>query len=344
MVDGLPSFGKCEMPSCVAFHIQSRSRCDTSCMDATSLVTAAALLASQGSGDARMFQIETGAQLCKSTTAIEGGQRVLYMEASNQARDVQNETILADALDSSKDYFLKYGRLDLDHATVWQMIREQKMDPSNPYGREIGRPLDVRITRQGNDSKVWVKAAIFKSNSKDNSIVKAADWFWESLQLSPPMAWFPSVAGSLLPGGREQRPDGHRVVKALRWHSIGLSRNPVNPEVGQVSTVPLEVFCKALREGGDISSALSAMSNFGPQSQMPEKPMDRVEGSIQALQSAALITPEQEALIRQAIIDAPPPYKVDDWIIRLIQSGITPAQGMAYLLAVLDGGHQLALS
>jgi hypothetical protein len=158
------------------------------------------------------------------------------------------------------------------------------------------------------------------------------------------MAWYPSVAGSLLPGGREQRPDGHRIVKALRWHSIGLSRNPVNPEVGQVSMVPLEVFCKALREGGDISASLAAMSSFGPQAPLPDIPLSKKGASIQTLQEAALITPAKADLIRQAIIDAPPPYKVEDWIVRLIEAGITPAEGMAYLMAVLDGGHQLALS
>ena len=314
-------------------------------MEPITVTAAAALLASSmGAGEMQMFQIDPGAQLCKSTPAIEGGQRVLYMEASNQARDVQNETILADALDASKDYFLKYGRIDLDHATVWQMVREMKLDPANPYAREIGRPMDVRVSRSGDDSKVWVKCGIFKSSDKNNQFTKAADWFWDSLQVSPPVAWFPSVAGSLLPGGREDRPDGRRVIKAMRWHSIGLTRNPVNPAVGQVSTVPLEVFCKALREGGSISASLSAMAAFSPQGPPADDPLARSKSSIQNLQAAALITPERAAIIRQSIIDAPPPHKVDEWLFSLANAGITPAEGMAYLLAVLDGGHQLSLS
>src|SRR5574340_1296399 len=132
-------------------------------MDTGALKNAAALIASMGltagASEAPVLSLDCGTQFCKATTAIEGGERVLYMEASNEARDVQNERILAEALESSKDYFLKYGRIDLDHATVWQMIRETRLDPSNPYAREIGRPIDVRITRKAGDiPRVWVKA------------------------------------------------------------------------------------------------------------------------------------------------------------------------------------------
>jgi hypothetical protein len=316
-------------------------------METASLFTAAALLASSAMpGDMPMFQIDPGTQLCKSSTAIEGGERVLYMEASNQARDVQNETILVDALAGSKDYFLKYGRIDLDHATVWQMIREQKLDPSNPYAREIGKPLDVRTTRAirtGGEPSILVKAGIFKSGDKGNQFTKASDWFWDSLQVVPPMAWYPSVAGTLLPGGRVDEPDGRRIIKAMRWHSIALTRNPVNTSVDKVSTVPLQEFCKALREGSDISGALSAMAGFGSQSGLPTKPLAKVPGSIQTLQNAAL-TPEKGEIIRQAILDAVPPYRVDEWLQTLMSANISPAEGMAFLIAILDSGHQLSIS
>ena len=314
-------------------------------MEATSLLTAAALLASSAMpANTGMLSIDPGTQLCKSSTAIEGGERVLYMEASNQARDVQNETILVDALEGSKDYFLKYGRIDLDHATVWQMIREQKLDPHNPYAREIGRPLDVRFTRGSDGPKAMVKFGIFKSTTKDNEFTKAADWFWNSLQVTPPVRWYPSVAGSLLPGGRVDQPDGRRVIKAMRWHSVAMTRNPVNPEVGQVSTVPLEVFCKALREGGDLGVSMAALAGgFHSQSGRPDQPMRRDKGSVQDLQNAVL-TPEKGEIIRQAILDAVPPYRIDQWLQTLMAANITPAEGLAFLVAILDDGHALSIS
>ena len=317
-------------------------------MEATSLFTAAALLASSAMpAIPGLLQIDPGSQLCKASTAIEGGERVLYMEASNQARDVQNETILVDALVNSKDYFLKYGRIDLDHATVWQMVREQKLDPSNPYAREIGRPLDVRTTRQirsGGEPSVLLKAGIFKSADKNNEFTKAADWFWNSLQVTPAVKWYPSVAGSLLPGGRVDQPDGRRVIKALRWHSVALTRNPVNPEVGEVSTVPLDVFCKALREGGDLAEHLTNLAGgFHSQGGRPDQPMKRDKGTVQDLQNA-ILTPEKGEIIRQAILDAVPPYRIDQWLQTLMAANITPAEGMAFLLAVLDSGHALSVS
>jgi len=313
-------------------------------MEPISLITAAALLASSAMPGEELYRIDPGTQLCKASTAIEGGERVLCMEASNQARDVQNETILVDALEGSKDYFMRYGRIDLDHATVWQMIREQKLDPANPYAREIGKPLDVRISRNGDNPRVMVKAGIFKSADKNNTFTKAADWFWDSLQVHPPVSWFPSVAGSLLPGGRLEQPDGKRVIKAMRWHSIAMTRNPVNTSVGQVSTVPLEIFCKALRESSDIGTAMKTLAGFNSQSGDPERPLPGVKGSIQDLQNSVLITPSKEDILRQSILGAKPPFRVDEWLASLVTAGITPAEGMAFLIAILDNGHALSLS
>lgn len=308
-------------------------------------MTAAALLASSAMpGEMPRYQFDPGTQLCKASTAIEGGERVLYMEASNQARDVQNETILVDALEGSRDYFLRYGRIDLDHATVWQLIRDKKLEADNPYGAEIGRPIDVRVTRGTDGPKVMVKAGIFSSRDPQNKFTKAADWFWDSLQVKPPVAWYPSVAGSLLPGGRIDHPDGRRVIKALRWHSIAMTRNPVNTSVGQISTVPLEVFCKAMREGGDVASSLGAMAGFNSQSGNPEDPMARSKKSIQQLQNEALLTPEKADVIRRAILEACPPFELTDWLQKLMAENITPAEGMAFLIAVLDSGHQLSIS
>jgi hypothetical protein len=298
-----------------------------------------------------MLTLDCGTQFCKATPAIEGGHRVLYMEASSEARDVQNERILAAALEDSKDYFLKYGRIDLDHATVWQMIRETKLDPSNPYAREIGRPLDVRVTRKPGDvPRVWVKCAIFKSSDPSNQFARAANWFWDTLQVTPPAIWYPSVAGSLLPGGREDGPDGSRTIKKLRWHSIGLSRNPVNTDLSPASTVPLDVFAKAMRPGNDLSAALNALSQFSAPApadadaalrhagiQLP--PVDG--GSIPA---GLVLTEERGAVIRRAILEAQPPYAMTDWLAKVASMGITPAEGMAYLLALLGDGRRFAMT
>ncbi len=328
-------------------------------MDALTLKNAAALAASLGvagmpaASQPLGLTLDCGVQFAKATPSIEGGRRVLYMEASNEARDVQNERILAAALEDSKDYFLKYGRLDLDHATVWQMIRETKLDPGNPYAREIGRPVDVRVTRRPGDiPRVFVKAEIFKSADPNNDFARAANWFWNTLEVTPPVVWYPSVAGHLLPNGRNEGPDGLRTISKLRWHSIGLSRNPVNTGVGEVSVVPLEVFAKALGGGTDITQALAVLSGYGT----APRPADAdvalraagikvpdTEGGSVAPGLPSSLTADKAMIIKQAILDAQPPFDLPNWLATLRGAGIEPAEGMAFLLAVLDGGQKLSL-
>lgn len=319
-------------------------------MDTSLAVFSAALLSSEGiARDTHSVRVECGTQFSKALPAIEGGQRVLYMEASSEAPDLQNERILAKALEESKDYFLKFGRIDLDHATVWKMIRETKLDPSNPYVREIGRPLDVKITRKHGDvPRVWVKCAIFKSSNPANEFCKAADYFWDTLETNPPVQWYPSVAGNLLLSEPEKTADGksRRVIKSLRWHSIGLSRTPVNTDLGPVSSVPLEVFCKALSEGSDISKALAAMGS-APAIADPDVALQRVGITVPSCQGGSvapgILTEDRARIIHDAILGAKPPFALQSWLNELVQAGITPAEGMAYLLAVVDVNHQPAI-
>ena len=319
-------------------------------MDKGLALISASLLASAGmANDMPHARIECGTQFAKAMPAIEGGQRVLYMEASSEAPDLQNERILAKALEESKDYFLKFGRIDLDHATVWKMIRETKLDPENPYAREIGRPLDVKITRKDGDvPRVWVKCAIFKSSNKENQFTKAADYFWDTLETNPPVQWFPSVSGNLLLAEPEKGADGksRRVIKALRWHSIGLSRTPVNTDLGPVSSVPLEVFCKALSEGSDISKALAAMGS-APAIADPDVALQRIGIAVPSCQGGSvapgILTEDKARIIHDAILTAKPPFALQEWLHELTEAGITPAEGMAYLLAVVDVNHQPAI-
>lgn len=208
------------------------------------------------------FRLQGERMLLKAQPSVEGGQRVLYLEASTEAPDLQDEVVLLKALESSRDYFLRYGRIDLDHASVTGRIRGTRV---NPYAFEIGRPLDARV--DGNS--IFVKAGIWSSKDADNRFTEAADLFWDSLHTVPAVSWFPSVAGDVLTGGETTTQHGGRTVKAvskLRWHSIGLSRTPVNPHVAPVSTVPLRAFAKAFGSTSDLMDLLRG----GPMPQAPQ--------------------------------------------------------------------------
>jgi hypothetical protein len=206
------------------------------------------------------MRVESGHQFMKATTSIEGGQRILYLEASREMRDLQGERILIQALEDSIPYFLRFGKIDLDHATVTGQIRGTKV---NPYAFEIGRPLDVRVDRNGPVPAIFVKCAIFKSkNGSENSFTEAADLFWDSLHTDPPAIWYPSVQGYVIEEGAVQDPDGRKTqqIRRLQWHSIGLSRTPVNHNVDPASTLALPIFAKAFSGETDIKRILTELA------------------------------------------------------------------------------------
>ena len=188
----------------------------------------------------------------KATPAEEGGERFIYLEASNQARDFQGEIVLAKALEDSADYYRRYGNLDLDHLT--QIGAKQGIP--NPYLYQIGTPVDVKC-RSG---KTWVKGAIF---SGDGPVAEHANAFWDSLvRVKPPKRWFPSVGGAVMDKGNEFDPatrSTNTVVRKVRWTNVGFSATPVNPAVPQVSTVPFGALAKSWGVAGlNLTKAMEA--------------------------------------------------------------------------------------
>lgn len=183
--------------------------------------------------------------------AQEGGERVVYLEASNQARDLQGEVVLAKALQESADYYLKFGNLDIDHKTQLG----PKAGPDYLL-YEIGQPVEVRAS--GNST--WVKGRIY---SGDGQVAEHANRFWDSItKLIPPKRWYPSVGGAIQERGVSADPRtgaATPVVKKVRWTNIGFSATPVNPALPTVSTVPFGALAKCWGAGGlDLSKALEA--------------------------------------------------------------------------------------
>jgi hypothetical protein len=191
--------------------------------------------------------------LFKARPAEEAGERVLYMEASNEHVDLQGERVLAKSLRDSSDHFLAYGNLDLDHRT----LLPPRSPGDNPYLWEIGRPVEVT----SDADRTMVKALLYKGEGR---VAENANMVWESMVgISPPARWYPSVGGQILERGTAQDPltkADIRVVKRVRWTNIGLSRTPVNQALPPVSTIPAEVFAKCCMADGcfNLSKALEA--------------------------------------------------------------------------------------
>ncbi|SDY38964.1 hypothetical protein [Nitrosomonas sp. Nm58] len=201
--------------------------------------------------------ISIGSML-KATPAMESGQRLIYLEASNEALDQQNEVVLQKALKDSADWFLRYGNLDIDHFSLIG-----KPNPAKGYAGipdyqnyEIGRPLDVRF----DGAKTFVKGEIY---SGQGAAAEQANQFWESLtEIQPPARWYPSVGGSIMEKAVELDANTQArktVIRKVRWSNIGFSKTPVNPAVPTVATVPIGVLVKSWGASGlDIAKALEA--------------------------------------------------------------------------------------
>lgn len=173
--------------------------------------------------------------LLKATPKVEGGQRLIYCEPSNETTDMEGERVLRKALEESREYFLAKGNFDIDHLSLTGYAR----GIANPRAYEIGRPVEVKL-----DSRIFVKGYIYSGDGHEH-----ANFFWQSLtDYVPPMPWFPSVGGHVRDAGTILPKDEQVPVKAIKqvyWNNIGFSREPVNLTVPGVSVMPIGAFAKS---------------------------------------------------------------------------------------------------
>ena len=181
--------------------------------------------------------------VAKARPSTEGEKRILYLEASNETVDAQQEIVLQKALSDSLEYYLSKGNVDIDHLTI--------TGPANGIRDyltyEVGRPEEVRFS----GGKTFVKAEIYRG---EGIAAEKANQFWSSItELRPPANWYPSDGGSVK--GSEIIIDPltksrTRNITAVRWSNIGLSKQPVNQQVTPVTHIPFDVFCKSFSANG----------------------------------------------------------------------------------------------
>jgi hypothetical protein len=176
----------------------------------------------------------------KASASADGGRRLLYMEASNEGSDYQNEVVLQKALHDSSDYFMRHGNVDLEHYSILGPAGPAKGDYAT---YEIGKPCEVSMR----GAQTFVKAELFKGESP---MAKNANMVWDSLtRQTPPCRWYPSVGGAVMAKGVRIDPVTQMrtaVIEKVRWNNIGLTRTPVNRSVPEASAIPIGVFAKAL--------------------------------------------------------------------------------------------------
>lgn len=187
--------------------------------------------------------------LLKATPSTEGGKRFMFIEASDESVDHQNEIILQKALTDSSEYYLRHGNVDISHYT----ILGPKSGIPNFLDYEIGKPIEVRV----GGKSTFVKAELYQGGG---ARAANAQMVWDSMTIqSPPSRWYPSVGGAVLSKSVQfDQSSGERVavIDKVRWNNLALDRTPVNKKVPEVSTSPIGVFAKSL--GGFVMKTLTA--------------------------------------------------------------------------------------
>jgi hypothetical protein len=188
--------------------------------------------------------------LMKATPSANGRDRFLYIEASNEDLDHQNEIVLQKALSESAPYYKRHGNIDISHYSLIGLSR----GIPNYMEYEIGKPREVGC--QGN--KTFVKAELYQGESAQ---ARNANMVWDSLtKQRPAMSWYPSVGGAVLAKSVRIDPSTNNrvaVIERVRWNNLALDRTPVNTTVPEVSLLPIGTFTKSLG-GFVLNKALTA--------------------------------------------------------------------------------------
>lgn len=160
------------------------------------------------------------------------GQRIIFIEASNENIDVENEITFRKALEREKDSFLREGILSWDHKS------KQLYNPLY----QIGEPLDIKFT---DDNKTLVKGFLYTEN-------KIASAVWDNLR-SGTKRIGASVGGYVLK--KSTRPDGVNEIQRVVFDEVALTNNPVNiSTLGNVKLIPFSEFAKSLMAGSGVDA------------------------------------------------------------------------------------------
>jgi hypothetical protein len=265
--------------------------------------------------------------LLKASPSEEGGERILFFEASNEDVDHQNEVVLQKALAESAEYYLRHGNVDLSHYS----LLGPKSGISDFMSYEIGKPIDVSV----NGKRTFVKAQLYRGESP---MAKNANMVWESLtKQSPPSRWFPSVGGAVLSKSIKIDPETKArvaVIEKVRWNNVALDRCPVNRTVPEVSTAPVGTFAKSL--GGFVVKALEA--GYGTDSASLTGGAAMRKQSLSGANYHRAREKVSSAMLNGGLGENPGPHEIMDFVSR--EFGVSPDEGAEFTERLLGDIHR----
>lgn len=158
----------------------------------------------------------------------ENGKWIVYLQASNEMKDLHGEIMDMDGLKKASDYYLSHGVLSWDHK------HKETGDPRFI----IGEPMEVKFT---DDRKTLVKGFLYKMNDIAQSL-------WKNIK-SGATKLGASVGGGILQKSKDS-------IKRVIWNETAITHKPVNDgTLGNVQVVPFAEFMKALTAGSGVDAA-----------------------------------------------------------------------------------------
>lgn len=183
--------------------------------------------------EGELFYAPFGETLVKGVE--ENGKWNIYLQASNEGIDQDDEVVLCKALKDAADYYMTHGVISYDHK------HKILHDP----GFIIGEPTDVAFTDK---NETLVKGFLYKEN-------KIAQNLWDNIQ-SGAKRLGASVGGGILKKAKDVSDKIKGLVSKVIWDEVAVTHKPVNDgTLGLVSIIPFAEFAKALMAGSGVNAA-----------------------------------------------------------------------------------------
>lgn len=164
-------------------------------------------------------------------SASSSGDRIIYMESSNEKLDLQGDVVKSSGIRDSLNFFLKCGKIDWDHKSL--------VDPRFL----IGEPLEGKIT---DDGKFLAKAKLYKG-------ITMADAVWDLLKAGASLGV--SIGGKVLKaqGEFDNRYNKEvNVISKVLLNHLAVTSYPINIWTA-VKTVPWGDFVKSMTSADNIT-------------------------------------------------------------------------------------------
>lgn len=167
---------------------------------------------------------------------------IIYIEASNEDIDSDDEMVMMKALKDEKENYLKKGVISWDH--------QHKLKNNPKY--IIGEPLDVRFT--GNN-RTLVKGRLYKKNEHAQGVLAMLESNTTRLGAS--------IGGAILAKAKNFSSRLHRIVPVIsriKWDETAITYKPINDGTrGQCTFYPFKEFAKSFMfKSEGIKKALMA--------------------------------------------------------------------------------------